>query len=256
MPKKRTKKRRVPPSVEARMQRKQSELEAAARRRNWWIGGGIVAALAVVVILWFTVGPGKPVAPLDWGFTPGPPTTEPESMPAATLGATPGARFDGARSHVATISTAKGDIVLELFGDKVPETVDNFVSLARDGFYDGVTFHRVIPDFMAQGGDPTGTGSGGPGYKFDDEFHPELTHDRPGVLSMANSGANTNGSQFFITHLPTPWLDAYDENGSLKNCADPNVSCHAVFGQVIEGMDVVLAIEVGDVMETISIVEE
>ncbi len=230
--KKSFKKRYVPPSVQARQQRKQAETQAVSIRRRWWIGSGVAVIVVVAVVaLWFTVGPGKHSAP-------------------------PEVQIDPEKKYYATISTAKGDIVLELFADKVPVTVDNFVSLARDGFYDGVTFHRVIPDFMIQGGDPTGTGSGGPGYTFDDEFHPELKHDRPGVLSMANSGANTNGSQFFITHVSTPWLDAYDEDGNLKNCADPAVSCHAVFGQVTEGIDVVLAIEVGDVIETITIIEE
>jgi peptidyl-prolyl cis-trans isomerase B (cyclophilin B) len=235
--KKSSKKRYVPPSVQARQQRKQAEAQAVSTRRRWWIGGGVAVMVVVVVVaLWFTLGPGKSSGDVQ--------------------SASPEVQIDPEKKYCATISTAKGDIILELFADKVPITVDNFVSLARDGFYDGVTFHRVIPDFMIQGGDPTGTGSGGPGYTFDDEFHPELKHDRPGVLSMANSGANTNGSQFFITHVSTPWLDAYDEDGNLKNCADPNVSCHAVFGQVIEGMDVVLAIEVGDVIETITITEE
>lgn len=133
---------------------------------------------------------------------------------------------DPAKRYVATISTDLGDIVIELFADKAPRTVNNFVFLAREGFYDGVTFHRVIKGFMAQGGDPTGTGRGGPGYRFEDEFHPDLVHDRPGTLSMANAGPGTNGSQFFITYAATPHLDFR----------------HAVFGRVIEGMDVVEAI--------------
>ena len=134
--------------------------------------------------------------------------------------------IDPSKRYVATITTELGDIVIELFADKAPKTVNNFVFLAREGYYDGVTFHRVIKDFMVQGGDPTGTGSGGPGYKFADEFHPALKHDGPGVLSMANAGPSTNGSQFFITHRDTPHLDGR----------------HTVFGRVIEGMDVVLAI--------------
>ncbi|RPI79196.1 MAG: peptidylprolyl isomerase [Chloroflexi bacterium] len=128
--------------------------------------------------------------------------------------------------YLATFNTDVGDIKVELFADKVPTTVNNFVFLARQGFYNGTIFHRVIPDFMVQGGDPTGTGTGGPGYRFTDEFHPSLRHDAPGVLSMANAGANTNGSQFFITHVPTPWLD----------------NRHSVFGKVIEGMDIVMKI--------------
>ncbi|HAW49551.1 TPA: peptidylprolyl isomerase [bacterium] len=119
-----------------------------------------------------------------------------------------------------------GEIVLELFHEETPRTVENFVKLAESGFYNNVIFHRVIPGFMIQGGDPTGTGAGGPGYIFDDEFHPDLKHDRPGILSMANAGPNTNGSQFFITVAPTPWLDGK----------------HTIFGQVLEGMDVVIKI--------------
>ena len=116
-----------------------------------------------------------------------------------------------------TIQTNKGDINVNLFEDKTPLTVANFVNLAQRGFYDGLTFHRVIPDFMIQGGCPLGTGTGGPGYRFQDEIVPELKHDKPGKLSMANAGPGTNGSQFFITHVPTPWLDGK----------------HTVFGEVV-----------------------
>jgi cyclophilin family peptidyl-prolyl cis-trans isomerase len=138
----------------------------------------------------------------------------------------PAMQIDPAKRYTAVIETDKGKMTIELFADKAPHTVNNFVFLAREGFYNGTIFHRVIADFMAQGGDPTGTGRGGPGYRFADEFHPDLKHDRPGRLSMANAGPNTNGSQFFITHVPTPWLDGK----------------HSVFGQVIEGMDVLLSI--------------
>jgi peptidyl-prolyl cis-trans isomerase B (cyclophilin B) len=141
---------------------------------------------------------------------------------------------------VATFTTNKGTIRIELFDDKTPKTVANFEKLSSDGFYDGLTFHRVIPDFMIQGGCPNGTGTGGPGYNFKDEFHKDLKHDAPGILSMANAGPNTNGSQFFITHVPTPWLDGK----------------HSVFGRVLEGQDVVDAIEQGDVMETVVVTEE
>jgi cyclophilin family peptidyl-prolyl cis-trans isomerase len=134
--------------------------------------------------------------------------------------------IDPKKTYAATFKTEVGDFVVDLFADRVPQTVNNFVFLAREGFYDGVTFHRVIKGFMAQGGDPTGTGAGGPGYRFQDEFHPALKHDGPGVLSMANAGPNTNGSQFFITYVATPHLDGR----------------HAVFGKVVEGMDVVEAI--------------
>jgi peptidyl-prolyl cis-trans isomerase B (cyclophilin B) len=140
----------------------------------------------------------------------------------------------------ATITTNKGTIRLELFADKTPKTVANFEKLSNDGFYNGLKFHRVIADFMIQGGCPQGNGTGGPGYKFEDEFHPELRHDTPGILSMANAGPNTNGSQFFITHVPTPHLD----------------DRHSVFGKVIEGQDVVDSIAAGDVMETVVIADE
>jgi cyclophilin family peptidyl-prolyl cis-trans isomerase len=134
--------------------------------------------------------------------------------------------IDLKKKYSTTLSTDKGDIVLELFANKTPHTVNNFVFLARDGFYDCTIFHRVISGFMAQGGDPTGTGRGGPGYRFADEFDPSLKHDKPGILSMANAGPSTNGSQFFITHVPTPHLN----------------NMHTVFGQVVSGMDVLLSI--------------
>lgn len=140
--------------------------------------------------------------------------------------------IDAKKMYSATIHTEKGDITVELYADKTPNTVNNFVFLAKEGFYDGTIFHRVISNFMAQGGDPTGTGSGGPGYRFTDEFHPSLKHDKPGILSMANAGPGTNGSQFFITHVPTPWLD----------------NKHSVFGKVISGMDVLLSIPPRDPM--------
>ena len=134
--------------------------------------------------------------------------------------------IDAKKKYTAIFKTELGDITIQLFADKVPTTVNNFVFLAREGYYNDTTFHRVIKDFMAQGGDPTGTGMGGPGYQFRDEFHPSLKHDGPGVLSMANAGANTNGSQFFITHVATPWLD----------------NKHSVFGKVTSGLDVLLSI--------------
>lgn len=140
----------------------------------------------------------------------------------------------------ATIKTTRGTIKLKLFADKTPRTVDNFVTLAKKGFYNGLKFHRVIANFMIQTGCPEGTGRGGPGYKFKDEFHPDLKHDGPGVLSMANAGPNTNGSQFFITHVACPHLDGK----------------HSVFGRVLEGQDVVNAIRQGDKMESVTIGEE
>ncbi len=138
----------------------------------------------------------------------------------------PAMQIDPAKKYKAHMETDNGTMVIELFADKTPVTVNSFVFLAREGFYDGVIFHRVIANFMAQGGDPTGTGRGGPGYKFQDEFHPSLKHDKRGVLSMANAGPGTNGSQFFITHGPTPHLN----------------NRHSVFGQVIEGEDVLMSI--------------
>ena len=139
-------------------------------------------------------------------------------------------------SLIATFDTDRGPIKVELAADKAPLTVANFVNLARRGFYDGLNFHRVIPDFMVQGGCPNGTGTGGPGYRFEDEASNGLGHAR-GVLSMANAGPNTNGSQFFITHVSTPWLDGK----------------HTVFGKVVEGLDVVDAVRQGDAIKSVRI---
>ncbi len=166
---------------------------------------------------------------------------QPGDSPAPPSGA-----LDTSKSYTATMKTEKGDIVIELFDDIAPLYVENFVNLSRIGFYDGVTFHRVIADFMAQGGDPDGTGSGGPGYRFRDEFHPGMRHSGPGIISMANAGFNTNGSQFFITFTETSFLDPFNADGSAKACSARNVSCHGVFGQVIEGMDVVNSIRLRD----------
>ncbi len=156
--------------------------------------------------------------------------------------------LDPQKSYHANLLTEKGTVRVRLFAEEAPETVNNFVFLAREGYFDGTTFHRVIEGFMAQGGDPTGTGTGGPGYSIRDEFHPNLRHDRPGILSMANRGPNTGGSQFFITRAATPWLD----------------DRHAVFGEVVEGMEVVNALserdpqsdrEPGDRIERVQIEE-
>ena len=146
---------------------------------------------------------------------------------------------DTTQAVSAVLHTSKGDINLRLFADKAPVTVANFVNLAKRGFYDGLTFHRVIPDFMIQGGCPQGTGTGGPGYRFEDECRPDLKHDAAGKLSMANAGPGTNGSQFFITHVETPWLDGR----------------HTVFGEVLSADDqaVVDAIGVGDTIESVDL---
>ncbi|HEY2981429.1 MAG TPA: peptidylprolyl isomerase [Anaerolineales bacterium] len=144
----------------------------------------------------------------------------------------PAMQIDPKKKYKAKMETDKGTLVLDLYADKAPKTVNNFVFLAREGYYEGVIFHRVIANFMVQGGDPTGKGSGGPGYTFGDEFDPTLKHDRPGVLSMANAGPGTNGSQFFITHVPTPHLDGK----------------HSVFGQVVDGIDVLMSIPPRDPM--------
>ena len=148
--------------------------------------------------------------------------------------------IDPNQTFTATFDTSRGKIVVELFPKMAPKTVNNFVFLARDKFYDGTKFHRVINDFMIQGGDPEGTGRGGPGYKFKDELEPgKFRKHKVGSLSMANAGPNTNGSQFFITHVATQWLDGK----------------HTVFGQVTSGQDVVNAVKQGDVLKKVTIAE-
>jgi len=161
---------------------------------------------------------------------------------------TPMGALDTSKTYHATFVTDAGEFKILLFDDEAPLTVENFINLTTIGFYDGLMFHRVIPEFMAQGGDPTGTGVGGPGYRFRDEFDATRRHDKPGILSMANAGPNTNGSQFFITFVPTPHLDGK----------------HSVFGEVIEGLENVLKLEVrdpgtaqlpGDLIQSITITE-
>lgn len=177
-----------------------------------------IVALAVLVCALTACAPDKEKEPL-------------------TYSAPPQMTIDPQKSYTATIETVKGDLVCELFAADAPITVNNFVFLAREGFYDGVIFHRVVPNFVIQGGDPTGTGSGGPGYRFEDEF--SSRKHGTGALSMANAGPNTNGSQFFITFSPQPHLDGK----------------HSVFGQLVEGMDVMLSIREGDAIKTITITE-
>ena len=192
---------------------------------------------------------------------------EPEELNVKQYDAPPAMMIDPEESYTATVALEKGgEFTIELYPKEAPNTVNSFVFLAREGFYDGVTFHRVIEGFMAQTGDPTGTGRGGPGYSFANEVSPLRRHDTPGAVSMANAGGEaTNGSQFFITFVPTPFLDGYEADGTAKDCSQRGVSCHTVFGRVIEGMDVVNGISVrdpgtattpGDVIETISIHEE
>ena len=147
--------------------------------------------------------------------------------------------IDPSKSYTATFETSRGSIVCELFPKEAPKTVNNFVFLAREGFYDGTKFHRVIADFMIQGGDPTGTGSGGPGYRFEDETKGSPHKHAPGTLSMANAGPNTNGSQFFITHVETGWL-----NGK-----------HTIFGKVKSGKDIVDTVKQGDTLKSVKIDE-
>ena len=195
------------------------------------------------------------------------PTPEPEPQGGPPWDSPPDMVIDTSKSYSAVFELEKGEeFEVELYADKVPRVVNNFVFLAQEGFYDGVTFHRVLEGFMAQTGDPTGTGTGGPGYRFESEFHPDLSHDSAGILSMANAGGlDTNGSQFFITFRDTAFLDHLNPDGSEKDCAQRGVSCHSIFGKVTDGMDVVNNITLrdpssattpGDVITTIRIVEE
>jgi cyclophilin family peptidyl-prolyl cis-trans isomerase len=200
--------------------------------------GIVVLVLIVTGVVWLTLPDGG---------------SNPVELPQDAFqqyDAAPPMTIDTNKTYLATFRMAKGgEFVVELFANDAPITVNNFVFLAREGYYDGTTFHRVLEGFMAQGGDPTGTGGGSPGYQFEDEFS-DLSFDKAGLLAMANSGPNTNGSQFFITYGPTPHLDGL----------------HTIFGQVIEGMDVVEGITLrdpdqapsfeGDAIETITITEE
>ena len=205
-----------------------------------WVAIGVILA-AVVLTAWLAFPKG---AEESDGIVDAPAVT------AKQYDAPPPMTIDVNKKYFATLKMAKGgEIVIQLYPDKAPVTVNNFVFLAREGYYDGTTFHRVLPDFMAQGGDPTGTGGGGPGYEFQNEDS-DLTFDKAGVVAMANAGRDTNGSQFFITFSPQEYL-----NGG-----------YTIFGQVIEGMDVVMDIRlrdpqqnpnfVGDAIESITITEE
>ena len=198
------------------------------------------------------------------------PTSTPEPPKTKSYDSPPEMTIDETKDYTAVFELEKGaSFTVDLYEQWAPITVNNFVFLANDGFYDGVTFHRVIPDFMAQSGDPTGTGSGGPGYTFENEFHKKARHNGPGILSMANrgmqNGKGTNGSQFFITFVDTSFLDGYNSFSQEKDCNQSGESCHSVFGKVTDGMDVVNAITVrdpssatipGDIIKTIRIVSE
>jgi len=228
---KRAKKKRNPTKSQ------QNPASTASASRWWWIGGIAAALLVVVVALGCAVGPGKP--------------TEKESTSMPTnpadrndmYSAMPEMQIDPGKTYVATISTAKGDIIVQLDASAAPLTVNNFVFLSEQGFYDGLTFHRVEPGFVIQGGDPTGTGAGGPGYTVPAEI--QLPHVE-GAIAMARRGDQVNpdrassGSQFYITLAPTPFLD----------------EGYTAFGHVIEGMEVVQSIAIGDVIEKITITEE
>ena len=225
-------------TIEAReraRQKKQTE-------RTIQIVGAVILGLVLIGLIWLAV----PEANLEEN-----PAGEELPPDLFQYDAAPPMTIDPNKSYFATFTMANGgEFVAQLFADQAPVTVNNFVFLARQGYYDGTTFHRVLDGFMAQGGDPTGTGMGGPGYQFEDEFSDDLTFDRPGLLAMANSGPNTNGSQFFITYAPTPHLNGL----------------HTIFGEVIEGMDVVNSITrrdpqqnpsfEGDAIEAITITEE
>jgi cyclophilin family peptidyl-prolyl cis-trans isomerase len=199
-----------------------------------------LSGLAVVALLALSAcAPETPLAP-----TSAPAAAEPKQWSQP-----PEMQIDPNKQYTATLDTSKGKIIIELFAKESPVTVNNFVFLARQGFYDGVTFHRVIKDFMAQGGDPTGTGAGGPGYQFGDETDNGLAFDQPGLLAMANAGPGTNGSQFFITYAETPWL-----NGN-----------HTIFGKVTSGLEVALSLAQrdpetatapGDTIKTVTIEEK
>ena len=222
-----------------KIEQRESALRRRQTERTIQIVGGVIGALILIGIIW-----------LAWPDRSAE-VVEPPVDGSQQYNAYPEMTIDPNKQYFATFKLANGgEFVVQLFADKAPKTVNSFVFLARQGFYDGTTFHRVLDGFMAQGGDPTGTGMGGPGYEFEDEFSEDLAFDRAGLLAMANSGPNTNGSQFFITYAPTPHL----------------TGAHTIFGEVIEGMDVVNSITrrdpnqnpgfPGDAIETIVITEE
>jgi cyclophilin family peptidyl-prolyl cis-trans isomerase len=216
---------------------KKRAMEAARRKRNTQLVALGVILAVVIALVWFLMPQSEE------------PVVDAPVVKQLQYDSPPTMMIDQSKQYFATVKMAKGgEFVIQLYPDKAPVTVNNFVFLAREGYYDGTTFHRVISDFMAQGGDPTGTGGGDPGYRFEDEPN-DLEFDKAGILAMANSGPNTNGSQFFITYAPTPWLNGL----------------HTIFGEVVDGMDVVMDIRVrdpqqnpdylGDAIESITISE-
>ncbi len=240
------KKRKSTPSRKARQQ---AEAEKRAQQKRYLLIGGVAALLLLAVYfswqaLFGLSGGGMPVVVGERPLAAIPPAQR-----EGYYDAYPEMIIDTGKTYEAIIKTDKGDMRFLLYDDEAPLAVNNFVFLANQGFYDGTIFHRVLADFMAQGGDPTGTGAGGPGYKFADETDNDLSFDRRGLLAMANAGPNTNGSQFFITFVPTPWLDGL----------------HTIFGELIEGDDVLSSLTLrdpaapsgpGDVIEQIIIEEK
>ena len=238
------------PAVSGR--RKQEErLRQKEKQRNLMIIGGIVAVVAIAALVFFLTRNGDDTETAGTEITGDRPLASIElALRADYYDEAPEMTIDTDKSYQAIIRMENGgEMVLDLFDDEAPLTVNNFVFLANQGYYDGTTFHRVLADFMAQAGDPTGTGSGGPGYMFADETDNGLSFDRRGLLAMANAGANTNGSQFFITFVPTPHLDG----------------AHTIFGELVEGDEVLsgltlrdpeTALEPGDTISEIVIVEK
>ena len=242
-------------SAEAEALRKAEENKRITQMAG--AGIGVVVLLIIIGIAWF-MWPVAEEPVTEAGADTGTSQVMPSDRPLAALDpaerngyftSAPEMMIDTSKSYSAVVTTEKGKMEFTLFDDVAPLTVNNFVFLANQGFYDGVTFHRVLQDFMAQTGDPTGTGMGGPGYQFADEFDPTLTFDKPGLLAMANSGPGTNGSQFFITHVPTPHLNQK----------------HTIFGEITSGQDVLNSIRLrepstdtqpGDKIVTIEIIEK
>lgn len=212
--------------------------------RTWLIGGGLLVLLAILAVVFLFNRPPSENAPVR------PLANIPAAERASYYSRLPDMTIDTSHDYQAIIATEKGEMLLDLFEAESPTTVNNFVFLARQGFYDGTTFHRVLEGFMAQGGDPSGTGAGGPGYAFADETDNDLVFDEPGLLAMANAGPNTNGSQFFVTFVPTPYLDGK----------------HTIFGKILEGAEVLDMLTrrdpqanpafAGDLIERITILED